>query len=107
MTPNSVHKKLEKFAIPSVSFNEFMSMLQNTNDGNRMLIKWRTSVPPTHRAQYEMVWGKYYSNSDASVTKEEEGMVNLMAPDTIEGWRTVTYDNISSFKYQGKTYQII
>jgi hypothetical protein len=40
------------------------------------------------------------------VTKEEEGMVNLVAPTTKEGWRTLTYDNISSFKFEGKTYTI-
>ena len=106
MTGNSVHNKLERFAIPSVSFREFMSMLKQTNAGNTMFIKWRTAVPPTHRASYELFWGEYYSNSDQSVTKEEEGMVNLQAPTTIEGWRTLTYDNISSFRYQGKTYQI-
>lgn len=107
MNSNSVHSKLQKFAIPSVSFNQFMSMLKETDAGNTMFVKWRTAIPPTHRASYEMYWGQFYSNSDQSVTKEEEGMVNLVAPTTREGWRTLTYDNISSFKYQGKTYQII
>ena len=59
-----------------------------------------------HRASYEMYWGKFYSNSDQSDTKQSEGMVNLVAPTTIEGWRTLTYDNISSFKFEGKTYTI-
>jgi len=53
-----------------------------------------------------MYWGKFYSNSDQSETKAEEGMVNLVAPTTLEGWRTLTYDNISSFKFEGKTYTI-
>lgn len=106
MNANSVHSKLDKFAIPSVSFREFMSMLKKTSRGNTMFVKWRTAIPPTHRASYELYWGPYYSNSDQSVTKEEEGMVNLVAPTTIEGWRTLTYDNISSFRYEGKTYQI-
>lgn len=107
MTPNIVHSKLEKFALPSVSFRQFMSMLKETDSGNTMFIKWRTAIAPTHRASYDLYWGEFYSNSDQSVTKEEEGMVNLVAPNTKEGWRTLTYDNISSFKYQGKTYQII
>ena len=106
MTGNSVHNKLEKFAIPAVSFRQFMSMLKETDENNTMFIKWRTAIPPTHRASYELYWGPYYSNSDQSVTKDEDGMVNLMAPTTTEGWRTLTYDNISSFKYGGKTYQI-
>jgi len=106
MNGNLVHKNLQKFALPSVSFNQFMSMLKETDSNNTMFIKWRTAIPPTHRASYDMYWGKFYSNSDQSVTKEEEGMVNLVAPDTIEGWRTLTYDNISSFRYQGKTYTI-
>jgi len=106
MNSNSVHKNIEKFALPSVSFNEFMKMLKRTNLNNTMSIKWRTAIPPTHRANYDMYWGKFYSNSDQSVTKEEEGMVNLAAPNTIEGWRTLTYENISSFKFEGKTYTI-
>lgn len=106
MNANTVYKKFEKFALPSVSFNEFMSMLKETDDSNRMFVKWRTAITPTHRTSHEMYWGKFYSNSDQSVTKEEEGMVNLVAPNTVEGWRTLTYDNISSFKYKGKTYTI-
>jgi len=106
MYENIVHKNITKFALPSVSFNQFMVMLQSTSPSNKMFIKWRTAVPPTHRASYELYWGPYYSNSDQSVTKEEEGMVNLVAPDTIEGWRTLTYDNISSFRFEGKTYTI-
>lgn len=106
MYENKVLNNIQKFALPSVSFNEFMSMLKETSNGNRMFVKWRTAIPPTHRTSHEVYWGKFYSNSDQSVTKEEEGMVNLVAPDTIEGWRTLTYDNISSFKYEGKTYTI-
>lgn len=106
MNQNKVHKNFEKFRLPSKTFSEFMSMLKKTNENNTMFIKWRTAVPPTHRASYDMYWGRFYSNSDQSVTKEEEGMVNLVAPNTIEGWRTLTYDNISSFQYDGKTYTI-
>lgn len=106
MTSNAVHSKLERFALPSVSFNEFMTMLKSTNESNTMFIKWRTAIPPTHRASYDCVWGDLYSNSDQSVTKSEEGMVNLMTPNTKEGWRTITYDNISSFRFEGKTYTI-
>ena len=106
MNQNSVHKNLEKFALPSVSMRKFKSMLESSSASNPMFVKWRTAVPPTHRASYEMYWGQFFSNSDQSVTKEEEGMVNLVAPTTIEGWRTLTYDNISSFRFEGKTYTI-
>jgi hypothetical protein len=81
-------------------------MLKQSTAGNPMFVKWRTAISPTHRASYEMYWGKFYSNSDQSETKQEEGMVNLVAPTTIEGWRTLTYDNISSFRFEGKTYTI-
>jgi hypothetical protein len=81
-------------------------MLESSSAGNPMFVKWRTAISPTHRASYEMYWGKFYSNSDQSDTKQSEGMVNLVAPTTIEGWRTLTYDNISSFKFEGKTYTI-
>ena len=106
MNQNTYIKNIEKFALPSVSMRKFKSILESSSASNPMFVKWRTAVPPTHRASYEMYWGKFYSNSDQSVTKEEEGMVNLVAPTTIEGWRTLTYDNISSFKFEGKTYTI-
>jgi hypothetical protein len=106
MNQNTYIKNIERFALPSKSMTQFKNMLKRSNEDNPMFIKWRTSIPPTHRASYEMHWGRFFSNSDQSVTKEEEGMVNLVAPTTIEGWRTLTYDNISSFKFEGKTYTI-
>jgi hypothetical protein len=106
MNQNTYIKNIERFALPSVSMRKFKSMLESSSAGNPMFVKWRTAIPPTHRASYEMYWGKFYSNSDQSETKQEEGMVNLVAPTTIEGWRTLTYDNISSFRFEGKTYTI-
>ena len=106
MNQNTYIKNIERFALPSVSMVKFKNMLKSSSAGNPMFVKWRTAIPPTHRASYEMYWGKFYSNSDQSETKQEEGMVNLVAPTTIEGWRTLTYDNISSFKFEGKTYTI-
>jgi hypothetical protein len=106
MNQNTYIKNIEKFALPSVSMRKFKSMLESSSAGNPMFVKWRTAISPTHRASYEMYWGKFYSNSDQSDTKQSEGMVNLVAPTTIEGWRTLTYDNISSFKFEGKTYTI-
>jgi hypothetical protein len=106
MNQNTYIKNIERFALPSKSMTQFKNMLKRSSEDNPMFIKWRTAIPPTHRASYEMYWGKFYSNSDQSETKQEEGMVNLVAPTTIEGWRTLTYDNISSFRFEGKTYTI-
>jgi hypothetical protein len=106
MNQNTYIKNIERFALPSKSMTQFKNMLKRSSAGNPMFIKWRTAIPPTHRASYEVYWGKFYSNSDQSETKQEEGMVNLVAPTTTEGWRTLTYDNISSFKFEGKTYTI-
>jgi hypothetical protein len=106
MNQNTYIKNIERFALPSVSMVKFKNMLKSSSAGNPMFVKWRTAISPTHRASYEMYWGKFYSNSDQSDTKQSEGMVNLVAPTTIEGWRTLTYDNISSFKFEGKTYTI-
>jgi len=106
MNQNTYIKNIERFALPSVSMVKFKNMLKSSSAGNPMFVKWRTAIPPTHRASYEMYWGKFYSNSDQSETKQEEGMVNLVAPTTLEGWRTLTYDNISSFRFEGKTYTI-
>jgi len=106
MNSNSVYNKLQKFASQPVSMDDFMIMLKSTSANNPMFIKWRTSLSPTHATSHTVYWGRYYSNSDQSVTKEEEGMVNLAAPDTSEGWRTLTYDNISSFVFEGKRFVI-
>jgi hypothetical protein len=106
MNSDTYIKNLQKFALPSVSMVKFKNMLKRSSAGNPMFVKWRTAISPTHRASYELYWGEFFSNSDQSVTKEEEGMVNLVAPTTREGWRTLTYDNISSFKFEGKTYTI-
>ncbi len=107
MTQNKVIKNIYKFALPEKSFYQFMEMLKQTDENNTMFIKWRTAIPPTHRTSHEVYWGKFFSGSDQSMTKEFEGMVNLVAPNTTEGWRTLTYDNISSFKFEGRTYKII
>lgn len=107
MSQDKVLKKIYQFALPKVSFFEFMRMLKSTDANNRMFIKWRTAIPPTHRTSHEMYWGQFFSGSDQSMTKDAEGMVNLIAPNTLEGWRTLTYENISSFKFEGKTYTII
>ena len=106
MNSDTYIKNLQKFALPSVSMVKFKNMLKQSTASNPMFVKWRTAIAPTHRASYEVYWGKFYSNSDQSETKAEEGMVNLVAPTTREGWRTLTYDNISSFKFEGKTYTI-
>ena len=106
MNQNTYIKNIERFALPSVSMTKFRNMLKQSTAGNPMFVKWRTAISPTHRASYEMYWGKFYSNSDQSETKSEEGMVNLVAPTTKEGWRTLKYDNISSFNFEGKTYTI-
>ncbi len=106
MNQNTYIRNIEKFALPSVSMRKFKSMLESSSASNPMFVKWRTAIPPTHRTSHEVYWGKFFSNSDQSMTKEEEGMVNLVAPNTAEGWRTLTYDNISSFRFEGKTYTI-
>ena len=72
MNANKVHKNIEKFALPSVSMVKFKNMLKRSSASNPMFIKWRTAIPPTHRASYEMYWGKFFSNSDQSITKEEK-----------------------------------
>ena len=107
MNQQTYIKNIEKFALPKVSFFEFKRMLQRTSASNPMEIKWRTAIAPTHRTKHEVFWGDSFSASEQSLTKEAEGMVNLEAPNTREGWRTLTYDNISSFKFEGKSYTII
>ena len=96
----------ENLALPSVSMTKFKNMLKRTSPSNPMTIKWRTAEPPTHRTTHTVYWGPNYSNSDASVTKEEEGMVNLVSLDGSSDWTTLTYENISSFEFEGTRYTI-
>ena len=107
MLPNTnILNKINKFASIPVSFEKFMEMLQSTSRNNPMYITWQTTNAPSHRVTYAMAWGKSFSNSEQSQTKENEGMVNLEAPDTSEGWRTLTYDGIYSFTFDNQRYII-
>jgi hypothetical protein len=99
------HSRVD-LALPSVSMAKFKNMLKRTTPDNPMTIKWRTAEPQTHRTTHTVYWGQNYSNSDASITKEEEGMVNLVSLDGSSDWTTLTYDNISSFEFEGNKYVI-
>jgi hypothetical protein len=103
---NTIHKKIQKFAAKPLSFDDFMIKLKATTEANPALITWQTTNDPSHRTTHELVWGKGYSGSKQSRTKHSEGMVNLMAPDTEEGWRTLTYDGIYYVTFDNQKYII-
>ena len=108
MNQNTYIKNIERFALPSVSMTKFRNMLKQSTAGNPMFVKWRTAIPPTHRASYEMYWGKFYSNSDQSETKAEEGMFNIKTTLTSESgrakWRTLTLQTVSKCRFENKLY---
>ena len=107
MNSNTIYKKIQKFAAKPIGFDKFMEMLKATTDSNPMLITWQTTNDPSHRTTHNVVWGKSYSGSKQSQTKKHEGMVNLMVPDTEEGWRTLTYDGIYYFTFNEQKYIIV
>lgn len=106
MEANKVYKNIQKFASEPISFDDFMVLLKQTSRANPMRIVWQTTNAPSHRTSHLVAWGKNYTASEQSLTKAAEGMVNLEALDTREGWRTLTYDGIYGFTFKGKKYII-
>jgi hypothetical protein len=55
MNQSTYIKNIERFALPSVSMVKFKNMLKSSSASNPMFVKWRTAIPPTHRASYEII----------------------------------------------------
>ena len=107
MNSNTVHNKLIQFA-PSVPFSEFENVLKNeATPSNPVKVQWTTMEGNTR--YYDMYWidgpiGE--NNAGGSITKAGEGMVNIPVVGLEGKWRTLTWDTVTKFRFNNKTYNI-
>jgi len=91
MNAINVHKKLQSFAIQSISLSEARDYIQNSSKSKPVLIFWETL--DDGRTAREMYWG-VYKGGKASDTREAEGMIALVSKDDSNEYRTVIWDTI-------------
>jgi hypothetical protein len=106
MNHNIVHKNILKFAIEPVSYNFFIEKLKESRIDNPINC-WYTTKEGNNR-RYEMWWvpgpvGITEAGDKASLTKEAQGMYNLMG-DYDGDWRTLDTETVSRFRYENRTY---
>jgi hypothetical protein len=104
MTGNTVHNKLQKFYIPTISFSTFyFEMLRESDALNPITIFWEKL--DGDRTVRDMFWGMYVGGK-ASDTRKAEGMIALVSIDDGEDYRTVTLDSVWKCRYKDKTYYV-
>jgi hypothetical protein len=91
MNQNSVHKRIQKLAIQSISLSEAKDYIENSSNQKPVLIFWETLEDG--RTAREMFWGRY-KGGKASQTRTAEGMIALISKDDSNEYRTVIYDTI-------------
>lgn len=91
MNQNSVHKRIQKLAIQSISLSEAKDYIENSSNQKPVLIFWETL--DDGRTAREMFWGRY-KGGKASQTRTAEGMIALISKDNSNEYRTVIYDTI-------------
>ena len=103
MYENKVHNKIVKFAIEPIDYKDFMVMLKSSSQDEPILCWWTTEQGINRR--YTMWWDESaYVGTEASLTKEDNDMYNLMG-DYPEGeWRTLDTLTVSRFRFNNKTY---
>jgi hypothetical protein len=103
MNANTVYKKIEKFAIEPISYSQFMKMLKASSMDNPISC-WYTTEEGNNR-RYTMWWdSSAYVGNQASLTKEDNDMYNLMGDYPTGLWRTLDTLTVSRFRYENKTY---
>jgi len=108
MNPNKAYKNILKFAPPVVSFSEFEDVLMNqATPSNPIKVEWTTMEGNTR--YYNMYWisGPLGTdNAGGSETKAANGMVNIPVVGLDGTWRTLTWDTVTKFRFNGKTYRV-
>lgn len=111
MNTNSVHNKLNEFAIKTetISLIEFQNLLETSTRDNKIRVQWETLEGNTD--YYWMWWdsGAYVGNS-ASETKAQEGMFNIKTTFNSQSgrsqWRTLSLATVSKARFNNKLYII-
>lgn len=115
MTPNNVFQKIQEFVATEVSVDEFLSLLKESNRTHKMRITWMTegsadgSGKPPHRSTHLMWWDESaYVGGDAggSFIKGIQDQLNLQVTPGSNNWRTLSYQNITTFSYKNRLYKL-
>lgn len=107
MNSNTAHNKLLKFAPIAVSLSEFKRMLEEEATPSNPITVWWNKLNGT--TKHDMYWieGPLGNGIEGGTnTKRREGMVNIPVVNTDGVWRTLTWDGITKFRFNNKTYTI-
>ena len=107
MTSNIAYKKLVELAFEEVSFGKFARDLRKSSADNPIRIGW-TTLEGNNR--YYFCWwdeSAYDPDNAATQTREAEDMVALRVIDQSGDWRTITYDTVAKYRFEGRTYRVV
>lgn len=107
MNSNSVYNKLVNLAFEEKTFGQFARDLRKSDEANPIRIGWSTLEGKNR--YYYCFWdaGAYTPSNPATQTRAEEDMVALRVIGLDGDWRTITYDTISKYRFNGRTYKVI
>lgn len=107
MNSNIAHRKMLEFA-PTVPFSEFERILkEEATPSNPIKVQWTTMEGNTR--YYDMYWidGPIGDGiAGGTDTKELEGMVNIPVVGLTGTWRTLTWDTVTKFRFNNKTFNV-
>lgn len=107
MTSNTVYNKLVQLAFEEKSFGQFARDLRLSSASNPIRIGWETLEG--NNRYYFCYWdaAAYTPSNPATQTREAEDMVALKVIGLDGDWRTITYDTVSKYRFEGRTYKIV
>ena len=107
MTSNIAYNKLVELAFEEVNFGKFASDLRKSSADNPIRIGWQTLEG--NNSYYFCYWDaeEYNPTNPSTQTREEEDMVALRVIGLDGDWRTITYDTVAKYRFEGRTYRVI
>ena len=107
MTSNIAYNKLVELAFQPANFGKFANDLRKSNENNLIRIGW-TTLEGNNR-YYFCYWdaAAYTPSNPATQTREAEDMVALRVIGLDGDWRTITYDTVAKYRFEGVTYRVI
>lgn len=107
MTSNTVYNKLVELAFEDKTFGQFARDLRKSTEDNPIRIGW-TTLEGNNR-YYFCFWdaAAYTPSNPATQTRSEEDMVALRVIGLDGDWRTITYDTVAKYRFEGRTYRIV
>lgn len=107
MNSNSAHKKLVELA-PVVPFSEFERILkEEATPSNPVKVGWITQEGKNRYYNFYWIDGPIGTdNAGGSETKALEDMYNVPVIGLKGTWRTLSFDTVYKFRFNGKTYRV-